>query len=172
MSRLRRAGAFCALAGGLALAQGGCGYQVVRQGQLPGGGPLRVAAFKNLTSQAEAAGLFAAAARAHLAARRLLADEGAVQAAELEGELVALRSSPSVLGAAGAQAFRVDAELRLRVHTGSATSYAETATGSEDFLQGVDVAGTEANRRAALRRLADEVLRAAIERMEASALLR
>ena len=154
-----------------ALVLGGCGYQLVRQGELPGNGPLRVAAFKNLTAQAEAAGFFAAAARGQLAARRRLAEEGDSQAAALEGELVALRSNPSVLGAAGAQAFRVDAELRLRVRKGEATLWAEGATGSEDYLQGVDVAGTEANRRAALRRLAETVLRAALERMEAGALL-
>ena len=166
--------AAAALCGGLALALAivGCGYQLVRQGELPGGGPLRVAAFKNLTAQAEAAGFFSAAARVQLAARRRLAEEGDEQAAVLEGDLVALRSSTSVLGAAGAGAFRLDAELRLRVRKGDAVSYFDNSSGSEDYLQGVDVAGTEVNRRAALRRLAEAVVRTALERMEAAALLR
>ena len=155
-----------------ALSLAGCGYQLVRQGQLPGGGPLRVAAFKNLTAQAEAAGLFAAAARAQLAARGRLAPEDDGAAAELAGEVVALRNNPSVLGAAGASAFRLEADLRLRVHSGETTLFAETASGFEEYLQGIDVAGTEANRRTALRRLADAVLRGALERMEAGSLLR
>src|SRR5204862_145776 len=45
---------------------------------------------------------------------------------------------------------------------------ADTVAGGEDFLTGVDVLGTEANRRAALRRLARALAVEAIERYEVS----
>jgi hypothetical protein len=88
----------------------------------------------------------------------------------LEGELLALSNSPSILGAAGAGAFRLGAALRLRVLRGTAVLYDEVAGGGEDYLQGIDVLGTEANRRAALRRTAESVLREALERMEIASL--
>ena len=46
--------------------------------------------------------------------------------------------------------------------------YTDTLGGSEDYLSGVDVLGTEANRRAALRRLARTVAREAVERYDVS----
>jgi hypothetical protein len=44
-------------------------------------------------------------------------------------------------------------------------------SGGEEFLQGVDVLGTEANRRTALRRLAEQLARSGLERLEAASLL-
>ena len=63
----------------------------------------------------------------------------------------------------GAASYRIDAELRIR-----AGDYADAVTGGEDYLTGVDVLGTEANRRAALRRLARALATEAIERYEVS----
>jgi hypothetical protein len=60
--------------------------------------------------------------------------------------------------------------FRLREKTGTIT-YEDAATGAEDYLVGVDVLGTEANRRAALRRLATTLAREAVERMEIAARL-
>jgi Lipopolysaccharide-assembly len=168
-SRWARSSAIAALA---LASHAGCGYTLVRQGQLPGGGAIAVESFRNNTAQAEAGGLFTAAAREQLGIRGRLAAEGDPDAPLLSGELVALRSSTSALGAAGAAVFRLAAELRVRVHRGPTTLYEETAGGSEDYLQAVDVLGTEANRRAALRRLADSVLRDVLERMEAASLPR
>ena len=54
-------------------------------------------------------------------------------------------------------------ELRIR-----AGDYADAVTGGEDYLTGVDVLGTEANRRAALRRLARSLAIEAIQRYEVS----
>ena len=83
-------------------------------------------------------------------------------APELRAELHALRSVPSGVSAeGGAASFRVDAELRLE-----APGYADTVAGSEDYLAGVDVLGTEANRRAALRRLMRALAAEAVERYE------
>jgi hypothetical protein len=141
----------------------------VRQGQLPGGGALRVAPFVNRSPQAEAGGLFGGAVRQQLAARGRLAAEGDAEAPLLDGELVGLRSSPSALGAVGPQAFRLDADLHVRVRRGEAVLYDDLLHGYEDYLPGVDVIGTEANRRAALRRLCETMSRDALERLEAAA---
>jgi hypothetical protein len=136
----------------------GCGYAPVRGKPAQG---LRVAPVKNDTAQAEAGGVFAAELRRELAGRGRLEPEGS-SAPELVAELVALRSLPSGVGAeGGAASYRLDAELRLR-----APAYEDAVAGGEDYLTGVDVLGTEANRRAALRRLARTLAAEAIERYE------
>ncbi len=147
----------------------GCGYTVVR-GVGPAGPALRVAAFKNATAQAELGGLLASAAREQLHLRGRLAEEGAAGPV-LDGDLVALRMTSSVLSAGSVGALRVEAELRLRITEAGLVKAEETVTGAEDFLQGVDVLGTEANRRTALRRLAEQLVRTGLERLEAGSLL-
>lgn len=120
-----------------------------------------MSAVKNDTAQAEAGGIFAAELRRELSARGRLAPE-ASSAPELAAELVALRTAPSGVGAeGGAASYRLDAELRIR-----AGDYRDVVVGGEDYLTGVDVLGTEANRRAALRRLARALAAEAIERYE------
>jgi hypothetical protein len=147
----------------------GCGYTLARGHLLPGGGrSLRVAAFVNQTAQAEAGGLFAAAARDALATHGRLAYEGDPNAAELTGELRFLHDATSALGASGASAFHLDADVMLRVQDGQGVLYEDDARAGDDYLQGIDVLGTEANRRAALRRLADKLMHEALERMEMS----
>ena len=116
---------------------------------------------KNDTAQAEAGGIFAAELRRELSARGRLSADGS-GAPELAAELVGLRTAPSGVGAeGGAASYRIDAELRIR-----ATGYEDAVSGGEDYLTGVDVLGTEANRRAALRRLARALAAEAIERFE------
>jgi lipopolysaccharide assembly LptE-like protein len=135
-----------------------CGYAPVR-GRAAGG--LRVAAVRNETAQADAGGLFAAELRRELAGRGMLEPDSS-SAPELRAELRALRSVPSGVSAeGGAASFRLDAELRLE-----APNYADTLAGGEDYLAGVDVLGTEANRRAALRRLMRTLAAEAIERYD------
>ena len=146
-----------------------CGYQLLH-GAGPAGPALRVAAFKNATAQPELGGVFAAAAREQLHQRGRLAGEGGVGPV-LEGDLVALRTTSSVLNAGAVGALRVEAELRLRVMQAGAVKAEESVTGGEEFLQGVDVLGTEANRRTALRRLAEQLLRVGLARLEAGSLL-
>lgn len=136
----------------------GCGYAPVRGGAGPG---LRVAAVKNDTAQAEAGGIFAAELRRELSGRGRLEPDGSA-APELVAELVALRTAPSGVSAeGGAASYRIDAELRIR-----AGAWEDAVVGGEDYLTGVDVLGTEANRRAALRRLARVLAAEAIERYE------
>ena len=128
---------------------------------------LRVAEVRNDTAQAEAGGIFAAELRRELAGRGRLEPEGS-SAPQLAAEVVYLRSAPSGVGAeGGAASYRIDAELRL-----VAGDYRDAVAGGEDYLTGVDVLGTEANRRAALRRLARALAAEAIERLEVSERLR
>ncbi len=117
---------------------------------------------KNQTAQAEAGGIVAAELRGELAGRgRLAADSS--EAPELSAELTALYAVPTVAGSEGAAAFQLIAGLILR-----AGDYVDTVSGGEAYLAGVDVLGTEANRRAALRRLARTLARQAIERYDVS----
>ena len=142
-----------------------CGYSFSHGGRLPAGAAaLGVAAPLNRTAQAEAGGLFAAALREELSARGQLGDG---PSAELE--IVALRSSPSALAGAGAFAFRLDAEVRLRIRDAAGGAlYEDGAVLGDDYLAGVDVLGTEANRRAALRRLCTAIARELVRRMTAA----
>jgi len=121
---------------------------------------LRVSAVKNQTAQAEAGGIFAAELRGELAGRGRLASDSS-QAPELSAELIALVAVPTVAGSEGASAFRLNATMIVR-----AGDYADTVAGGEEYLAEVDVLGTEANRRAALRRLAHTLAREAIERYD------
>jgi hypothetical protein len=150
----------------LLLLAAGCGYTMARGGALP----LRVSPFRNSTAQVEAGGLFASALREEVLARgRLSETEGPT----VQGELLAVRSAPSAISAAGAAAFRLDADLVLRVvEPAGAISYEDRGTFGEDYLVGVDVLGTEANRRAALRRLAKAASRELMQRYEVARRMR
>ena len=152
----------------VALVASSCGYQVARPGELPKGQPIRVAAFENYTAQVEAGGLFAMALRSELQARGKLAPESA-SGPELTGELLSLASTPSALGAQGATAYNLSAAVRVRLRDGSAVVYEDQLGLGEDYLAGIDVLGTEANRRAAMRRLARTISREVLERMSVAA---
>ncbi len=135
---------------------------------MPKGQAIRVAGFQNYTAQVEAGGLFAAAVRDELSARGRLAPEGG-SGPELTGELLSLASTPSALGAQGAFAFSLSATVRVRLRDGSTVVYEDQLGQGEDYLAGVDVLGTEANRRAALRRLAHSLSRELLQRMSVAA---
>jgi outer membrane lipopolysaccharide assembly protein LptE/RlpB len=150
-----------------------CGYRLAQGGALPSGArSVRVAPVDNRTAQAEAGGLFAAALRDELSARGKLSPEDA-RVAMLEAALLTVRSVPSAFSAASAAAYRLEAELRVRLaDAGGAVVYEDLQTGGEDYLAGIDVIGTEANRRAALHRLAAALAREAIDKMEIAERLR
>ena len=135
-----------------------CGYAPVRRP----GQAIKVAAVRNDTAQAEAGGILAAAMRSELAGRGRLGSDASA-GPELSLELIPLQSIPSASGGDGAAAFRLDAQLRLVIG-----DYEDRLLESEDYLAGVDVLGTEANRRAALRRLATAAAKEAVERYEVS----
>lgn len=152
----------------IALAASACGYQLAHPGDVPQGQSIRVKSFENYTAQVEAGGLFAAALRSELEARGRLAPEGAT-GPELTGELLSLASVPSALGAQGASAYNLSAAVRVRLRDGSGVVYEDQIGLGEDYLAGIDVLGTEANRRAAMRRLARNISRELIERMSVAA---
>ncbi len=134
-----------------------CGYAPVRSRP---GQAVRVAAVKNDTAQAEAGGIFAGALRSELAGRGRLDPEGA-SSPEILLELVSLVSIPTASAGEGAASFRIDALLKLSVG-----DWVDVVRGGEDYLAGMDVLGTEGNRRAALRRLAATAMHDAIERYD------
>lgn len=132
-----------------------CGYAPVKRAQPA----LRVVEVRNDTALAEAGGIFAAELRTELAGRGRL-DESET-APPLKTELISIRSLPTTAGTEGGSAFQVQV-----VMAASATGWSDQMAGSEDYLAGIDVLGTEANRRAALRRLARSLAREAIERYD------
>ena len=137
-----------------------CGYAPVRGKPAAG---LRVGPVKNGTAQAEAGGIFAAELRRELAGRGRLSRDGSSDP-ELSAELVGLNSYPTGVGVeGGAASYHLDAQLRVR-----APGYEDLVAAGDDYLTGVDVLGTEANRRAALRRVARAIAAEAIERYEVS----
>jgi lipopolysaccharide assembly LptE-like protein len=136
-----------------------CGYAPVRRSATHS---VRVAPVRNDTAQAEAGGLFAAELRTELSGRGWLVGEAST-APELHAELVSLISFPTSAGSEGAAAYRLNADLRLKIG-----EYEDVLQIGEDYLAGIDVLGTEANRRAALRRLFRSAAREAIERYDVS----
>jgi hypothetical protein len=135
-----------------------CGYAPVRS-DAPARG-VRVAAVRNETAQAEAGGILAAELRSELSGRGWLRGDGST-APELQARIVTLVSIPWAAGSEGAAAFRLNADLRVKV-----ADYEDVVQGGEDYLAGIDVLGTEANRRAALRRLFHALAREAVERYD------
>jgi len=152
----------------LALAAASCGYGFSNGGRLPkGAAALRVAPVDNRTAQPEVGGLFEGALREELLARGQLTEAG--DAPRIDLEVFALKAAPSSLNFSGAFTFRLDADVRahLRDQAG-AELLADQLVVGEDYLAGVDVIGTEANRRAALRRLARSAARELLTRMAAA----
>jgi hypothetical protein len=147
------------LATGYWLLAAGCGYAPVRRAATHS---VRVAPVRNDTAQAEAGGLFAAELRTELAGRGWLVGE-ASDAPELHAQIVSLISIPTSAGSEGAAAYRLNAVLRVKV-----ADYEDSVQVGEDYLAGIDVLGTEANRRAALRRLFRSAAKEAIERYDVS----
>jgi hypothetical protein len=149
---VRRPSAVCAV-----VALAACGYAPVRRTAAHG---LRVAAVKNDTAQAEAGGVLAAELRSELAGRGWLLSDSS-SAPELQARIAALLSVPTTAGTEGAAAYRLNADLRVKID-----GYEDVVQGGEDYLAGVDILGTEANRRAALRRLFRFLAREAVERYD------
>jgi len=152
----------------VALAAAACGYHVAKPGDVPTGQAIRVKSFENYTAQVEAGGIFAAALREELSARGRLAPESSA-GPELTAELLSLASVPSALGAQGASAYSLSAAVRVRLRDASGIVYEDQVGLGEDYLAGIDVLGTEANRRAALRRLSLHISRELLDRMNVAA---
>ena len=165
---VRCAGRFVVIAAAWAVLEAGCGYGFSNGGKLPKGATgLRVAPVNNRTAQAEVGGIFEGALREELLARGQLSEAG--EAPRLDLEVFALKAAPSSVNFTGAFTFRLDADVRAHLYDqGGAELLADQLIASEDYLAGVDVVGTEANRRAALRRLARNAAREVVTRLAAA----
>lgn len=155
---MRRAAAFA-----LGLALWGCGYRFSAQGTLPGGErAVFVPIFVNSTAEPGLEASFTQALRQQLSQRGL---EGGPDAkARVEGEVASLGASPTVLTTEGRLAsYRLTATARLRLSKADKPVTQVEVTGTEDYLPGADVLLTEANRRAALQRLAEAMMREGYE---------
>ena len=110
----------------------------------------------NRTAEPGLEGAFTEALREQLARGGYLGGEGSE--GRLEGELLAVNAAVAQLapGTSGALTYRVSAVLRVRLYKDKTLLAQTDVSGSEDYLPALrpDVLTTEANRQAAIRRLA------------------
>jgi hypothetical protein len=156
----------------LAACAAGCGYKFTAGGAaLPEGlGSVCAPVFSNHTAEPGLELVFTQALRArliHLGASRGPCD------GELRGEVLAVSGAPTVVSSKGQLAsYRVVATLRLRLYRGERLLGETDVSGAEDYLPALDAYGdvlrVEANRQAALRRLAEALAREGYERLAAA----
>ena len=156
-----------------------CGYRFTAGGgPLPGEArSLYVPVFKNLTAEPGAEGTFTDAFRRELS--RWGREGGEASDAVALGEIVSVGGGPAIFtntfSDAGQQlavtaSYRVQATVVVRVKKAGAQIAETTVTGGEDYLPGTPGPGTavleaEANRRLALRRLAEVLMRQAYQNL-------
>jgi hypothetical protein len=161
----------CAALVGLAcLAQAGCGYRFTAGGPAFPQGIHKVFApvIVNRTTEPALEGVFTEALREQLARSGRLGGEGSE--GRLEGELLAVGAAVAQLapGTSGPLTYRLTASLRVRLFRGETLLALTDVSGSEDYLPALraDVLTTEANRQAAIRRLASALAADAIARLQ------
>ena len=77
----------------------------------------------------------------------------------------AILASISLNGVATLPTYRITALVRLKLLKEGRVVASANVAGSEDYLSGADLLLTEANRQAALRRLAETMMREGYERL-------
>lgn len=149
----------------LALLVTGCGYRVVAPvSELPGGlRAVHVPVFANQTSEPGAEAFFTQALReSYLRSGRL----GGVEApGRIEGVLLSVSSFPLVASPGRLPNYRMVASAQLKLVKDGAALNTVTVSGGEDYPAGADVLASETNRGAALRRLAEALMREGAERL-------
>jgi hypothetical protein len=122
----------------------------------------------NRTAEPGLEGTFTEALREQLARGGHLGGEGSE--GRLEGELLAVNAAVAQLapGTSGALTYRVSAVLRVRLYKDQTLLAQTDVSGSEDYLPALrpDVLTTEANRQAAIRRLASALATDAVARLQ------
>ncbi len=154
---------------------GGCGYHFTAGGPGIAGGthPIFVPVVRNKTSEAGLEVVFTEALREQLEQRGLLG--GTNSPAHIDGEILAVSALPAVLSASSAArpetalSYRVSVTLRVKLYRGSELLTQTDVSGQEDYLQGQrpDILSVEANRVAALKRLAAVLAQDAYVRLAA-----
>jgi len=150
----------------------GCGYRFTAGGAgLPEG--IRSVCAPLLVNQTSEPGLevaFTESLRMQLLRAGVAGGPG-VCTGEISGELSSLTANPTVLTQAGAPAsYRIQALVRLRLTRGDRVLSETTLSGTEEYLPPpasapADVLQAEAQRQAALLRLAEEMMRDGYERL-------
>ena len=159
-----------ALAVTICLAALGCGYHFTAAGAGFPQGIHKVFApvIVNRTPEPGLEGTFTEALREQLARGGYLGGEGSE--GRLEGELLSVTATVAQLapGTSGALTYRVSAVLRVRLFRDRTLLAQTDVTGSEDYLPALrpDVLTTEANRQAAIRRLASALATDAVARLQ------
>ena len=154
----------------LVLAQPGCGYHFTAAGAGFPQGIRKVFApvIVNRTTEPGIEGAFTQALREQLDRGGYLGGEGSE--GRLEGELIAVGAGVAQLapGTSSALTYRVSAVLRVRLFRDGTLLAQTDVTGTEDYLPALraDVLTTEANRQAALRRLASALATDAVARLQ------
>lgn len=161
-----------------ALLATGCGYRFTPEGgDLPEGArTLYVPVFRNLTAEPGVEGCFTSAFRRELARAGREGGEGSDAIAygtieEISEGSVIYANSPAIPGEAsqlpGPASMGIRAKVSVRLEKGGKTIARVVVAGSEDYRPGgeVPVLSDEASRRMALRRLADSLMRQALERL-------
>jgi hypothetical protein len=165
---------------GLVVVLAGCGYRfAVGPGALPEGlTEVRAPIFVNRTAEPGLEVAFTQALRQHLT-RAGVATTGSAEA-EIVGEVLSLGGGPTIVTARGSLAsYRLHGAALVKLLKGGRVIAEAHVTGAEDFLPGhellrpegsrqADVLQTEANRQAAIERLAEAMMQDAYERLAAA----
>lgn len=155
-----------------ALVSAGCGYRFAASGDpLPEGvNRVRAPLFTNRTQEPGLETVFTQALRGEL--MRAGISTSANAESELQGELLNVWGGPTILTTPSVQgevstlaSYRVFAVVRLRLVTNGRVLKEADVSGSEDYLPGQDLLRAEANRQAALQRLADRLMREGYDRL-------
>ena len=154
----------------LVLAFCACGYRFAAPGgALPEGvRSVQAPVFDNRTGEPAAEILFTQAFRDQLTRAGNLGGEAAE--ATVEGSLDGVAAGPilasvSTEGIAKLPTYRLTASVHLKLVKAGRVLSEAVVGGSEDYLSGADLLLTEANRQAALRRLAETMMREGYERL-------
>lgn len=162
MLRLR-SGVLLGMWGAFAAASAGCGYHFVSKGAgLPEGvSGLCAPVFLNETAEPTLETLFTRFLRQELTRAGRLAS-GSSCPARIEGAVLAVWNSPTIAG----NYFRVYVTARLRLVKDGQQVNETVVSGTEDYLLGSgDILEAEANRQAALDRLAEVLMRDGYDRL-------
>jgi len=144
----------------------GCGYHFTAGGApLPEGiRAVRVPVFANKTAEPGLEAVFTDAMRLQLVRAGL--DSPPNAEAEIRGEILSVSAAGTLLTTTNALAsYRLYSEVHVRLLKNGRTLADAAVTGFTDFLPGVDVLQTEANRGAALQRLAATLAHDGYERL-------
>lgn len=149
----------------LAIALAGCGYRVIAPvSDLPAGlASVHVPVFTNATSEPGAEAFFTQALREnYLRAGRL----GQADApGRIDGTLIGVASSPLVNSPGRLPNYRLQVVVKLVLVKDGVALQSVQVAGGEDYPAGADILSSETNRGAALRRLAEALMREGAERL-------